>query len=103
MPTASILDHFSSIEAPHVNRQKKHQLQDIFLITLCAVISGADNWVMIEQFGKVKEAWFTDLLGLQHGIPSHDTFGDVFAAIDSEAFSQCFSRWVADLAQLTEC
>jgi predicted transposase YbfD/YdcC len=100
-PTASILHHFSSIKDHRVNRQKKHELQDIFFLTLCAVICGADNWVAIEEFGKAKEQWFTDLLDLKNGIPSHDTFGDVFAAIDTEQFSDCFSRWVADLARLT--
>jgi len=50
----------------------------------------------------IKEDWFTAQLGLTHGIPSHDTFGDVFAAIDTEQFSECFSSWVADLVHLTE-
>lgn len=101
-PTPSIIHHFSSIEDPRVNRQKKHQLQDIFFISLCAMICGADNWVAIAEFGQAKEAWFTELLGLENGIPSHDTFGAVYAAIDTEQFSVCFSRWVADLANLTE-
>ena len=101
-PTPSIIHHFSSIKDPGVNRQKKHQLQDIFFISICATICGADNWVAIEQFGLAKEAWFTELLGLEHGIPSHDTFGEVYAAIDTEQFSICFSRWVADLANITE-
>lgn len=101
-PTSSIIHHFSSIKDPRVNRQKKHQLQDIFFISICATLCGADNWVAIEQFGLAKEAWFTELLGLEHGIPSHDTFGEVYAAIDTEQFSVCFSRWVADLANITE-
>lgn len=101
-PIASILHHFSSIKDPRVNRQKKHQLQDIFFITLCAVICGADNWVAIEEFAEAKKDWFTELLKLQNGIPSHDTFGNVFAVIDTEKFSECFSRWVSDLANLTE-
>jgi predicted transposase YbfD/YdcC len=101
-PTASIIHHFSSIQDPRVNRQKKHQLQDIFFISLCAIICGADNWVAVEEFGLAKEAWFTGLLGLEHGIPSHDTFGEVYAAIDADHFSVCFSRWAADLATLTE-
>lgn len=101
-PTPSIIHHFSSIKDPRVNRQKKHRLQDIFFISICATICGADNWVAIEQFGLAKEAWFTELLGLEHGIPSHDTFGEVYAAIDTEQFSVCFSRWVADLANITE-
>lgn len=100
-PIASILHRFSSVEDPRVNRQKKHELPDIFFITLSAVICGADNRVAVEEFGKAKEDWFTKQLDLTHGIPSHDTFGDVFAAIDTEQFSECFSRWVADLAQLT--
>ena len=101
-PTPSIIHHFSSIKDPRVNRQKKHQLQDIFFISLCAMICGADNWVAIEEFGLAKEEWFTELLGLKHGIPSHDTFGEVYAAIDTDQFSDCFSRWVADLARPTE-
>ncbi len=49
--TASVFHHFASIKDPRIDHQKKHQLQDTFFITLCAVISGADNWVMIEEFG----------------------------------------------------
>ena len=101
-PTSSIIHHFSSIEDPRINRQKKHQLQDIFFISICAIICGADNWVAVEEFGVAKEAWFTEVLGLENGIPSHDTFGEVYAAIDTEQFSICFSRWVTDLANITE-
>ena len=101
-PIASIIHHFSTITDPRVNRRKKHKLSDIFFITLCATICGADNWVAIERFGQAKKAWFTEQLDLDHGIPSHDTFGDVFAAIDTEQFSECFSCWVADLATFVE-
>jgi predicted transposase YbfD/YdcC len=100
--TASIIKHFSSIPDPRINRKKLHKLDDIFFITLCAVICGANDWVSIEIFGKAKEAWFTKVLELEHGIPSHDTFGNVFAVIDTEQFSGCFSRWAADLADLSD-
>jgi hypothetical protein len=63
-PTPSILQHFSSIEDPRIDRQKKHKLQDIFFISLCAMICGADNWVAIEEFGEAKEKWFIELLRL---------------------------------------
>ncbi|VAW90097.1 Transposase [hydrothermal vent metagenome] len=86
----SIIQHFSSIPDPRINRSKLHQLTDIFFITLCAVICGANNWVEIVEFGKAKKAWFSEQLGLKNGIPSHDTFGNVFAVIDTELFSQCF-------------
>lgn len=98
----SIPHHFSSIADPRIDRHKKHQLEDIFFITLCAVICGADNWVMIEEFGKAKEEWLTEQLNLKNGIPSHDTFGKVFSIIDTEKFSVCFSQWAADLATLSE-
>ena len=101
-PTASIIEHFSSIPDPRIDRRKLHKLQDIFFITLCAVICGADDWVSIEQFGEAKEAWLTEVLTLKNGIPSHDTFGNVFAAINTEQFSECFSRWAADIAELGE-
>lgn len=99
--TASIADHFASIPDPRMDRRKRHKLSDIFFITLCAVICGADDWASIEQFGKAKEKWFTAVLDLKHGIPSHDTFGRVFALIDTQRFSECFSRWVADLTDLS--
>ncbi len=101
-PTASIIHHFSTLTDPRVNRRKLHRLSDIFFITLCATICGADNWVAIEKSGKAKEKWFTEQLNLQHGIPSHDTLGDVFAAINIEHFSECFSNWIADLADLAD-
>ena len=72
-PTASLIHHFSHIEDPRINRHKKHRLSDIFFITICATICGADNWVAIETFGKAKREWFTQLLNLENGIPSHDT------------------------------
>jgi len=98
--TPSIIHHFSNIDDPRTNLHKKHQLSDILFITICAVICGADNWVAVETFGRAKEKWFTPLLDLEFGIPSHDTFGNVFAVLDPEQFSKCFSRWVADLSQL---
>jgi len=101
IPTTSIISHFSSIEDPRLERRKLHKLKDIFFITLCATICGADSWVAIETFGKAKEAWFTEVLSLKNGIPSHDTFGYVFSVIDTEVFSRCFSRWVADLCELS--
>jgi hypothetical protein len=82
--TPSIVHHFSSIEDPRLDRRKKHDLSDILFITICAVICGADNWVAIEAFGYAKKEWLTRLLSLKNGIPSHDTFGNVFAVIDPE-------------------
>lgn len=99
--TSNIFTHFEKIKDPRLNRKKKHNLSDIFFMTLTAVICGADNWVMIREFCKSKEVWLTELLELEYGIPSHDTFGRVFAMIDTESFSECFTNWMKDISQLT--
>lgn len=65
---------------------------------MCAVISGAESWVEVEQWGQVKADWLTDWLGLAHGIPSQDTFGRVFRRIDPDQFETGFLRWVHALA-----
>src|SRR6185295_3873885 len=79
-PTPSILAYFGELEDPRVSPATRHQLLDIVAIALCAILCGADTWVEVEAFGRAKEAWLRTFLGLPHGIPSHDTFGRVFAA-----------------------
>jgi len=97
MKKKSIWDHFTLIPDPRVERTKKHQLQDILVIAVCAVIGGAEHWTPIETFGKVHEAWFRTFLDLPKGIPSHDTFGRVFAAWDPDAFEAALRAFVAEL------
>jgi len=72
------------------------------VIAVCAVICGADNWVEVEEFGRAREEWLEQMLGLPHGIPSHATFGRVFALLDAVAVEACFVSWVQDLHQLTK-
>ena len=98
---AKLTEHFAAVPDPRVDRTKRHLLHDIIVIAICGVICGADDWVAIESFGKAKKAWFRRFLRLPHGIPSHDTFGRVFAAIDTEAFTACFVSWIQSVADLT--
>ncbi len=85
---------FADLPDPRIEGRCDHKLLDIIIIAICAVLCGADSWVGIETVGKAKEAWFRQFLKLEHGIPSHDTFGYVFARINHEAFQRCFMRWV---------
>ncbi len=73
---------------------------DILTIAICATICGADSWVHIELFGRSKLAWFQSFLELPHGIPSHDTFGDVFARLDPVQLQNCFISWTQAIAEL---
>src|SRR5512139_3737918 len=100
-PTASITAHFARLEDPRVERTKYHQLLDILVIAICAVICGADDWVEVELFGNAKLAWLRTFLDLPNGIPSHDTFGRVFGRLNSEQFQQCFLAWIQAVSEIT--
>ena len=98
----SIGEHFSELEDPRVDRTKLHQLLDIVFIAICAVICGADTWVDVEGFGEAKIKWLSRYLELPNGIPSHDTFGRVFARLDPEQFQGCFLNWVQAVYEITQ-
>jgi predicted transposase YbfD/YdcC len=98
----SITKHFRKVTDPRVDRTKRHKLIDIILLVICGVICGADSWVDIEMFGKAKKEWLKTFLELPNGIPSHDTFGRVFAAINPEEFEKSFMEWVEAIHELTQ-
>jgi predicted transposase YbfD/YdcC len=100
-PTIRFTSYFADLPDPRVNRTKKHRLDDILGITLCAVICGADSFEEIERFGDARHDWLKRFLALPHGIPSHDTFNRVLAALDRKQFAACFGRWMAELCVAT--
>ena len=89
-PLEAIEEYFSKVSDPRVDRTKEHKLIDIIAIAICAVICGAEGWTDIENFGNSKLAWLKTFLELPNGIPSHDTFGRVFARMDAEQFQLAF-------------
>lgn len=97
----SFARYFADLPDPRVDRTKWHRLDDILVITLCAVICGADSFDEIERFGKARRDWLRTFLALPRGIPSHDTFNRVLAALDRDQFSACFARWRTDLCEAT--
>ena len=101
-PVASITEHWSKLEDPRGDCGKRHQLIEIISIAVCAVICGADSWVDVELFGNSKKEWLKTFLGLPHGIPSHDTFGKVFALLDARQFQDRFMDWVQAVNEVTK-
>jgi len=99
---ASIVEHFRTLKDPRIERTKKHNLLDILVIALCTLLTGGEGFQDMELFGKSKRAWLQTFLALPHGIPSHDTFGRVFARLNPQRFQECFLAWTRAVAQLTQ-
>jgi predicted transposase YbfD/YdcC len=95
--TGGILRFFRDVPDPRAHNVI-HKLHDILVLAICGVICGADGWAEVEEFGNSKLAWFRTFLDLPHGVPSHDTFGRVFARLDPDAFERRFTAWVSSVA-----
>lgn len=98
---ASIMEYFAQIPDPRMERTRHHSLVSVLVLSVCAVICGADSFVAIEQFGRAKLAWLKTFLHLPHGIPSHDTIGRIFSTLNPGALNEAFRRWVSAVHRLT--
>jgi len=101
-PKTKLVEHFSQLEDPRIERSKRHKLIDILTLTLLGVICGADSWVAIESFGKAKLKWLKRILELPNGIPSHDTLARLFARLNPAQLQQCFLEWMRSLVRLSD-
>lgn len=95
----SLVAHLAEVADPRMERRKEHELVDILVIAVCTLLCVGETFNDMEDFGKAKYEWFKSFLKLRNGVPSHDTFNRVFAALDPKAFLDCFLRWTQSLRQ----
>ena len=93
LTTTSLVTHLAGVPDPRINRMKEHDLTDILVIAVCTMLCAGETFNDMEDFGKAKHDWFKTFLNLRNGIPSHDTFNRVFAAMDPKQFLDCFLNW----------
>ena len=95
----AVFTPFENLTDPRVERTRWHDLFEVVVVALCGTIAGADSWVDAERFGNERLAWLRTFLKLKNGIPSHDTFGRVFARLDPAKLAACIEQWLADIGK----
>jgi hypothetical protein len=93
----SLVAAFAGLSDPRQSAKVLYPLPEIMLLLLCATLAGADDFVEIAVWGEQNLGFLRRLLPFQHGIPSHDTLGEVIAMLDPAVFRDCFTGWVAGL------
>jgi predicted transposase YbfD/YdcC len=99
---AAFQEHFKDLDDPRVERTRKHPLVNIVFIAVCGVLSGANSFAAIEEFGTDRRSWFARFLDLTNGVPSDDTFARVLARLDPGAFERCLLGWVQAVQEVTD-
>lgn len=94
----TLTEAFAELPDPRTGPAQRHDLTEMILMALCAVLCGADSWVDIAEWAEDNEAWLKRYLVLERGTPSHDTFGRVFRLLDAKVFETCFRTWIGGLA-----
>lgn len=97
----NLLSSFRRLEDPRIERTKDYSLESIIFITICAVVSGSNTWVSIEDFGKTKHQWLSKYIKLpKDKSPCDDVYSDFFKRIDTEKFTECFINWTEQISGL---
>ena len=94
----SLLQHLQGIPDPRIERTRRHELQSILAVALCATIAGADNWVEVAEFGEQHQDWFARFVPLPCGVASHDTFARVFRLLDARQLELACQQWLTRVA-----
>jgi hypothetical protein len=95
---SQLVASFATLSDPRCAGRTRHRLLTLLVIAVCAVVAGAEAWVDIAHYGRMKHTWLATFLDLPHGIPSHDTFRRVFLLVDPQGVEQCFRQWMAHAA-----
>lgn len=98
--TPAFLTHFQAIEDPRQEAKVSYPLDEIMLVVLCAVISGADGWTSVALYGQKKLELLRRFLPFENGTPCHDQLGILFSRLNMEAFQGCFISWIASLHEI---
>jgi DDE_Tnp_1-associated len=93
----AVFSPFENLTDPRIERTRRHELFDLVVVALCGTIAGADTWTDIERFGRERLDWLRTFLRLAGGIPSHDTFGRVFARLDPAGLVACIRQWLVEV------
>ena len=96
---SSIFEHFESLDDPRQAGKVKHSPLNIFTITLCATLCGADNWEEVEEYGRAQEKWLSGFLEFTNGLPSHDIFTRVFSLLNPESLRSLFIVLIKDIVR----
>lgn len=98
----SIFEYFERVPDPRVKRTRKHPLTSVLVLSLLAIICGADSFVAIELYGECQQEFLKTFLDLPNGIPSHDTIGRIFSVLSPTALQEAFRGWIASLVEVTD-
>lgn len=95
----NLFERFEVLEDPRDERGKKYKLIDILIMTIYGLLCGLKDFTNIADFMKLKEDYFTKLLNLENGTPSHDCLSDLYASIDPKQFMKIFIEWTKDILE----
>ena len=95
----AVFTPFEDLTDPRLERTRIHDLFDLVVVALCGTLAGADSWADIERFGNERLPWLQTFLRLEGGIPSHDTFGRVFARLDPAELVNCIQQWLREIGR----
>ncbi len=99
--SVSFVEHFSCLEDFRVERHKRYSLVEILLLTVCSILSGAEGWEAMEEFGEAKIDWLRQFAPFANGVPKHDRIAAVISKLNPKTFQSCFRSWTQAIAEIT--